>query len=179
MSLATGGLAAGWLRFNDRPGWHRIFAALLLAIAGFWVTGEMIICGVADRDDLAFALRRVALSPHWLWRGVIALAGGSLYIAVLRTAGANLPRGVRSLSPISRSSALPARPRFFHRGDFAPALREGVLESFGCCGLLYLGSLPAGSTAPVELPRGELRVVALALMIVSVFWLSLGRGIVG
>jgi hypothetical protein len=177
MSFASAAVAAVWLHFDRASGSRRIFAALLLAIAGFWIAGELIIGGVADRDDLAFVLRSLALHPLWFWRAAMALGGGFLYIAVLRRAAADLPRGRPLAFAYLINMGVACIAAVFYRGDFAPALREGILESLGGCGLLYLAVFSPGGSAGVDLPGWSPRLVGLAVVIVVVFWFSLGRGI--
>lgn len=181
-SLVTAA-AAAWLAHVAGEGLLRVFFALLLAIAGFWIAGELVSSAVTNTDDLAFVLRALAHRHRGAWRVVMGLTGAALYVGVMRRAARSLPAGPPLAAAYVAAGIVACVSALFYRGAIVPALREAALESLGAsAGLLYLALAPRRAVrdprSSVAVPSSRV-VIALGVPVVLLFWLTLGRGIVG
>ncbi len=173
MSLITAAAAAAGLSPGIGSGLRRNLLALVFAIAGFWVSGELIASAITNTDDMAFVLRGLSLRPLFLWRIVMGLAGGLCYVGVLRRAASYLPTGKPLVAAYVTIAAVACIGPMLHGGDFMPGLRDGLLETLGSVGLLYLAFRRAD--VGITTLRRSRPTMALSCAIVALFWLVLGK----
>jgi hypothetical protein len=180
MNLAVALGAAMALRHNSRQASasSRTLLAFLLAFNGFWGAGYFIFSGVTNTGDWAFVLRDLSLDPRWLWRIAMVSTGVWLYGLTLRLVAPILPRGRPLVAAYLAAGIVACTSTIFYVGATAPAMLEAAQESLlSSVGLLYLAFArpqPPATLAPV-LPASR-RLQALGLVVVSVFWLTQGRG---
>ena len=107
VNLLTG--LAGLLalrRMKGVPGPSRYFLWLVTTLGLFMATGYLLFSGVGGIGDLAIVTK--GLQPAWLWRVVLALAGGALYFLSAMVAVAEFGRiaGVPSEARVARASRI-------------------------------------------------------------------------
>src|SRR5215831_2330888 len=83
MNLAAAGIA--WLALTQLR--LSATARLLLTFVGasnvMWGAGYLVYSAVLDIGDWAIVLRDVHASPSWLWRTVLGVVGGWMYLRAL------------------------------------------------------------------------------------------------
>lgn len=143
-SLAVATAAAIGLAMPIRAGLRRSFLAFVLAIAGFWFAGQLIVSAISNTDDWSFVLRALAPRDSWsFWRFVMGSIGATLYAVVLRRVGPELPTGRPLVAAYIAVGIVACVSAVFYRPDPLSAVWQAALESFGASvGLLYLALRP-------------------------------------
>jgi hypothetical protein len=143
-SLAVAAAAAIGLAMPVGAGLRRSFLAFVLAIAGFWFAGQLIVSAVSNTDDWSFVLRALAPRDSWpFWRFVMGSVGVTLYAMVLRRVGPELPTGSPLVAAYVAVGIVACISAAFYWPDPFSAMWQAALESFGASvGLLYLALGP-------------------------------------
>jgi hypothetical protein len=90
MNLAVAIACFALLRFRFSSGW-RLLLVFAAAFNAFWACGYIILSAVSDNGDWAFVLHDLSLNPLWLWRGLMAFLGVTLYYVAIRLVVPRLP----------------------------------------------------------------------------------------
>ena len=156
-SLAVAVAAAIGLAMPIGAGLRRSFLAFVLAIAGFWFSGELIVSAISNTDDWSFVIRALAPSDWWLFfRFVMGSIGTILYALVLRRVGPELPTGRPLVAAYITVGIVACISAVFYRHDPLSALWQAALESFGAsAGLLYLAVRPVRYKAQHSAPPNK------------------------
>jgi hypothetical protein len=182
MNLAVAAICFALLRFRPSSGW-RLLLVFAAAFNAFWACGYIILSAFTDNGDWAFVLHDLALTPPWLWRGLMALLGVALYYIAIRLVVPRLPRGIPILIPTLAAGVVACLAALFYAGPVLPALRDSAQEGFGAgVGLLLIARARyrRGEQLQPEssLPPSRGWIVA-AIAVVVVFVATLGYGLTG
>lgn len=191
MSLAVAAIAAIVLRRRrlissqslTQDANSTVFSALLLAYSGFWGAGYFIFSAATNTGDWAYVLSGLSLEPRWLWRLGMGIIGVWLYVMIFRMASPFLPKGKPLVVAYFAAGLVACLSVFFYHGPALPALREAVQESMlAPLGLLLIAlDRPAvkNSRPPLVPPLVGFSStwVAASIVMIIIFWFSLGRGI--
>jgi len=156
-----------------------VFSALLLAYSGFWGAGYFIFSAATNTGDWAYVLSGLSLEPKWLWRLGMGMIGVWMYVMIFRMVSPFLSKGKPLVVAYFTAGLVACASVFFYHGPALPALREAVQEGMlAPLGLLLIAlSRPtAKNFAPPSLPFSRTWIAA-SIVIIIIFWLSLGRGI--
>jgi len=172
------------------------FAALRLillsvtAMSYFW-EGAYLVDAMATRhgDLYLFAESMLGNLSNWA-RALFVVAGAAFYLFAARLAARALlalwpepkeARGVARLVWLGGTSAAALAACAFRGQQFAGNFRDAVLE-IGVASLPLLiiprGVVPIGAR-PSQMLSRNYAVVALALVVLAIFTLTLGRGVIG
>lgn len=160
----------------------RLLLVLTLAFNVFWLAGCMLVSAIASNSDFAYALRLLAVNPHWLGRVVLGALGLLVYWFGMRATSKHVVQGTALVFSYAVAGIVSCGAALFFVGSVAPAVRAAALESFGSAiGLLLLAGgrsrrMPHGSPA-IPHPSGYGWLGAGALATIA-FFLILGRGLV-
>ncbi len=181
MNLAVATTCFALLRFRFSSGW-RLLLVFAAAFNAFWACGYIILSAVTDGGDWAFVLRDLSLNPLWLWRGLMALSGVTLYYVAIRLVASHLPRGTPLFLPCIAAGLLACVAAFFYAGPVLPALRDSAREGFGAgVGLFliawarYRRGKPLQTETSFPVSRGWM---VAAITVIIAFVATLGRGFI-
>jgi hypothetical protein len=157
-------------------------------------SGYLVVSAVSNSGDWANVI--AGLSPPWLWRCLLGLAGATLYVLFLRWTASSMIRLVDTGEVLSADIPLLVIPAFLAAGvvmtvasifnPISPSLilLSGAGASFGLnFGLLFLPRIIADSSNP-QSPSPVIRPIllsffwlALAVLFAGIFIFVLGPGI--
>ena len=170
------------LEWRAWPANLRLLLVLTLAFNLFWLAGCMLVSAISSKSDFAYALRVLAVNPHWLGRVVLGTLGFLVYWFGMRATSRHVAQGTPLAFSYAVAGIVSCGAALFFVGSVAPAVREAALESFGSAiGLLLLAggrSRRMSQSSPViPHPSGYGWLGAGALATIA-FFLLLGRGLV-
>lgn len=155
-------------------------------------TGYLLFSGILDYGDWAVVI--AGLEHHWVWRGLLAVAGVVTYVGVVRLIASEMVSQVRNGDVSRREVGRLVFPAYVAGGllfvagsalnPIGPSLilLSGVSSGFGAmAGLAYVPKLVESRTGEVEnaaLPLGfSLGWVIAGLLVAAAFIAVLGPGI--
>lgn len=193
VNLAAGGIFLAWSRHVHQPRFRFFlwlaFAFNWLAAAGYWLFS-----GIGGFGDWAAVLAGV--QPQWLWRAGMAIAGGVIYLGILRLAVWELkPFLPRDKTRVGHARRLMLAPYFAYgflscvAGAFNPAgailiADSAAAVSFGGASGLAWGwqwvahphfAQPGPELPPITRSRGWIfAAIVAAAVLIGVFGPGLG-----